>query len=426
MAEKRKGNIPIIIFLSILILVLIGGFVYCLQNLFTSNEVEGYTQQVREEEYLNAFIEDVENDRLETMDEVEVTYENSRLDYTDDAYPTFNGRKYTPENARGRIECILEIPKIKLRRGVYTGTIEDILWNLDLWMTTVANPDEILGQTKYIIYGHNAVSQELSFNRLQEVVVGDYFILTANDAVYLYDVTDFFAIWRELFTWDYVDNENIGKNKCYIATCGRGQYRYKDIVVEGTLRKKYTLSEWEKEKGEITADRVETIKKVEDTRPQMDLVVEMIGTDVHVTLNDPTGHPAQGEKIVVTDTDGIFLYENDETGEPITYETDENGQVTFPIEDLEKDTEYVIGTFDFKSDKYRSPSDVSFTLKSTIKESVIETKVVKEEAPQADKYFYIWIILISLSGILILLSVIMLIKMICEEVKVRRRLERKI
>ena len=445
--RQKRSDIPSIIILCILILILAAGFCFCLQNLLASKEVEGYSQQVKEERYLDAFISDAENSQVETevreeyleavigdienneketIDQTEVHYENSDLDYSDDNYPTWNGVKYTPDNAKGRIECVLEIPSIQLRRGVYTGTMYEIRFDQDLWMATVSSPDIILGKTRYIIYGHNAVSQELSFNRVQQVQVGDYFILTGTDAVYLYDVTDFLSMWRELFTWNYADNADIGSDKCYIATCGRGQYRYKDIVVEGTLRKKYTLSEWERAKNDIVSDRIETVTQVEDTRPRMELSAEVKSFSLIITLKDPKGNPRAGEDIVITDTDGLFLFENPETREAPVYKTDQDGKVSIPVEDFERNTEYVIGTYDFKDDEYRSPTDISFTLKFEAGKSsaatpetstTIVTKPVQEEAPQANKYFYVWVGILGLSGILILISIILLIRIIVSAVK---------
>lgn len=150
---------------------------------------------------------------------------------------TRDGITFTPDYAQGFLECVLEIPSVKIRRGVYSGTWEEIQYNLDIWMVTAARPDYEFGKTHYCIYGHNHTTQDLSFNRLKDVKVGETFTLTTEKKIYYYKVTNVFAEWRESVTTQYVDNFNLLKETCYIVTCGRNENRYKDIVVEGVLYK---------------------------------------------------------------------------------------------------------------------------------------------------------------------------------------------
>lgn len=66
-----------------------------------------------------------------------------------------NGVTYTPDFARGTLDCVLEIPSISLKRGVYTGTREEIEYDLSIWLTTAASSSLELGKTHYAIYGSN-------------------------------------------------------------------------------------------------------------------------------------------------------------------------------------------------------------------------------------------------------------------------------
>ncbi len=166
--------------------------------------------------------------------------------WDDKNYYVRDGITYTPDSARGTLLGVLEVDYAGIRRGVYGGTWEDIQYDLDIWMTTVARPDYELGKTHFAIYSHNHTVQDLSFNRLKDVVVGDVFTYTTKDGVYIYDVTRFFADWREIVTKDYVDNFSLPADKCYIISCGRNEYRYKDIVVEGTLRCVVSIADYEK------------------------------------------------------------------------------------------------------------------------------------------------------------------------------------
>ena len=108
--------------------------------------------------------------------------------------------------------------------------------DLDIWMVTAARPDYVAGVTHFAVYGHNHTIQDLSFNRLKDVCVGDVFTYTCGSDVYVYDVTSFFSDWRENVTAKYVDDFSLSPSLFYIISCGRGEHRYKDIVVEGTLR----------------------------------------------------------------------------------------------------------------------------------------------------------------------------------------------
>ena len=96
--------------------------------------------------------------------------------FSDDVYYSDGVTTYTPDYARGRIDCVLEIdkPDVRIRRGVYTGSWEEIEHDLAVWMVTAARPDYELGRTHYVILGHNTEAQELSFNRLKNVVFGDF------------------------------------------------------------------------------------------------------------------------------------------------------------------------------------------------------------------------------------------------------------
>lgn len=192
-------------------------------------------------------------------DESAPTYDFSDLDYEDANYYMRDGIVYTPDYAKGTIQCVLEVPTAGIRRGVYTGTWEEINYDLDIWMVTAARPDYTLGETHFCIYGHNHTAQDLSFNRLKDVEVGDAFYLTAESGRYTYRVTNVFAVSRDEATRNYVDNFSIGSDKCYIITCGRDDgvknYRYLDLIVEGTLEEQMPLLEYAKIRQQSEANK---------------------------------------------------------------------------------------------------------------------------------------------------------------------------
>ena len=171
----------------------------------------------------------------------------------DPNYLERDGVTYTPDYAKGYLAFVLDIPSAGIKRGVYGGTWDEIYYNLDIWMVTMGRPDYELGKTHMCIYGHNHTAQNLSFNEIDKVKKGDLFYIYANSGYYEYEVTDIAARTREDVTRNLVDNFSIGSDKCYILTCGRDYFlvdgkssRYKDVVVEGTLKEHMSLLEYAK------------------------------------------------------------------------------------------------------------------------------------------------------------------------------------
>lgn len=246
---------------------LIGGGVYLLCFSDEAKETqEGYARQQEEEtiadsylDYLMALAAEEEAgadegetgassgpaEEPDTRPEATISMDELYTMVEDDPnYYERDGITYTPEYAQGYLAFVLEVPTAGIKRGVYGGTWEEIYYDLDIWMVTLARPDYELGNTHLCIYGHNHTAQNLSFNNLAQVQVGDEFYLYAESGYYRYEVTGFFADWRSNITQNYVDNFSISSDKCYILTCGRNEYRYKDIVVEGTLAEHLTLKEY--------------------------------------------------------------------------------------------------------------------------------------------------------------------------------------
>ena len=221
-------------------------------------EPEAFMRQEEEENIADQFLEDVKkktNSKTETAArkvrkggkaQIFLEEENDPAmqkmlyaEFEDENYYMRDGRTYTPDYARGYLQCVLEIPDedVQIRRGVYSGTAEDIAYDLDIWMVTAARPDYVLGKTHYVIYGHNHTVQNLSFNRLRNTQVGDEFFLTDENGKYTYEVTCILKMTREDVTYRLADNFSLSSDYCYIVTCGRDDFRYYDLVVEGKLKK---------------------------------------------------------------------------------------------------------------------------------------------------------------------------------------------
>ncbi len=200
--------------------------------LFFSNR-EAFQRQEIEQSLADSYLKDLYGEKDSSTE-----LEKNEEEWEDNVWYVRDGIRYTPDYAKGFLECVLEIPSVKIRRGVYSGTWEEIQHNLDIWMVTAARPDYELGKTHYCIYGHNHTVQNLSFNRLKDVKKGELFKLTCEKGIFIYEVSEIFAWWREEVTEKLVDNFNLSANECYIITCGRGENRYKDLVVKGILQSK--------------------------------------------------------------------------------------------------------------------------------------------------------------------------------------------
>ncbi len=231
------------------LLFLIVGIV--LMGTFLLDTAEGLARIKKEDECVAHFLKKAE--AVETIPKTESDEQGDSVsqevkdteekdeNWTDDAYYERDGTIYTPEYASGYLECVLEIPSIRLRRGVYSGSWEEIRKNLDIWMVTAARPDYELGNTVYCIYGHNHPIQNLSFNRLEQLAVGDRFTLTSQTSILEYEVTAVYGKTREQTTTEIVDNFSLSPQDCYLITCGRGNYRYLDFIVQGTLVRRSAL-----------------------------------------------------------------------------------------------------------------------------------------------------------------------------------------
>ncbi len=247
------------------------------------------------------------------------TDDKEASEIVDNLYYRRDGVTYTPDYAKGTLDCVLEIPSISLKRGVYTGTRWEIEYDLSIWMTTAASPDLKLGETHYAIYGHNHLAQDLSFNRLKDVRIGDSFTLTKEGEVYHYLVSDILAEWRSTGRKRYALDMNQDPSLCYIFTGGRDHWlrdgrstRYKDYIVVGKLQGKYTASEWADRKKTDSGPAEQTVTFV--SRNLLKTILEVTaetdgqGARVTVSITDKGGRLIQEAALSLLNEDGNEVY----------------------------------------------------------------------------------------------------------------------
>lgn len=95
---------------------------------------------------------------------------------------TGNTRTY-----KGDIDSILVIDKINLQKAIIRGPDND--YNLDRYLFVTADQNSSLGIDNYVIYGHCSQTYGHSFNRLDELVIGDTFQVLQGTTAYEYVVT---------------------------------------------------------------------------------------------------------------------------------------------------------------------------------------------------------------------------------------------
>ena len=401
---------------------------------FRSEEVEGYVRQYREEQIAELYLQDIQeksrNENVSVQAEPEKTDEDVKkeesiapadqvdLNYTDDNYEVIGGVRYTPDYAAGQLDCVLEIPKIKMRRGVYTGTASEIQHDLDIWMTTTAHTDYVLGETHYCIYGHNSPTQSLSFNDLKHVGVGDIFLLTTEDYVYLYDVTDFYPQWRELVKKEITDNFSLSTDKCYIITCGRDQYRYKDIIVEGTLREKYTIDEWFGTEIEIVPKGPEVIPaNIVSVKEETSLRAFLQGEKLRLCLESKAGSPARGAELCIADSDGLFL-----KNYQWNFVTDQNGIVDVPVSAFQTGVYYTVGVLNVGDiEQYEMPADLEFMIENRSEQKELAVETVTSDISEMDSYMIIWGVMLIVTAILAVICAAQTCKIIYNAIKKKTR-----
>lgn len=96
---------------------------------------------------------------------------------------------------KGEIDSILVIDKINLQKAILRGPDND--YNLERYLFVTADQTSVLGVDNYVIYGHCSQTYGHSFNRLEELVIGDTFQLVQGTATYHYEVTDIQLELRE-------------------------------------------------------------------------------------------------------------------------------------------------------------------------------------------------------------------------------------
>lgn len=136
---------------------------------------------------------------------------------------------------KGEIDSILVIDKINLKKAIIRGEYND--YNLNRYYFVTADELAVLGRDNYIIYGHCSQTYGHSFNRLEELEVGDEFYLIQGAVTYNYVVSNIRRELRENAS-QYL---NTGENTVQLLSCEKKKvsgYPEKRLIIVTAKRLK--------------------------------------------------------------------------------------------------------------------------------------------------------------------------------------------
>ncbi len=141
----------------------------------------------------------LEEKQVDKTDVPEPDINISESDITDTDRTEYQRLSQNTENSnqyyKGTVDSILVIDKIDLAKAIIRGTEND--YNLSRYLFVTADQTSVLGVDNYVIYGHCSQTYGHSFNRLDEVQVGDSIQLIQGTDTYQYTVTNIQLELRE-------------------------------------------------------------------------------------------------------------------------------------------------------------------------------------------------------------------------------------
>lgn len=170
MKKKMKKSLPVVLFIFIVAIIFLIGYLIYREPYREADKRNDYEDQLIQE-YINS------EPTKEPLDQEE---EDSNVEYQ---FSDVNTYAY-----RGSVDSILVIDKINLKKAIIRGNdLSDNDYNLSKYYFVTADLTTTL-DGNYIIYGHSSKTYGHSFNRLDEMCVGDTFYILQNGTRYDYRV----------------------------------------------------------------------------------------------------------------------------------------------------------------------------------------------------------------------------------------------
>lgn len=171
-------------------------------------------RDLKEAVIIDEYLDEKEVDKtvVPKSDNVASEIDDTDIDSTEHQRPaknTANNKQYY----KGTVDSILVIDKIGLEKAIIRGTDND--YNLSRYLFVTADQTSVLGEDNYVIYGHCSQTYGHSFNRLDEMQVGDSFQLIQGTETYQYTITDIQLELRE----NASALLNTGSNTVQLVSC---------------------------------------------------------------------------------------------------------------------------------------------------------------------------------------------------------------
>lgn len=219
--KNKKALIFVIAILSVsLIFVSVYFFVY------PNYKINKYYKEEKKD--IDSFLDKINNIK-KIPEENEKTQETETLS---DSQEKTSGNYNTVES---EVKCVLYIPDISLEKAVYRGEND---YNLSRYRLVEGLIDMTLGETCYMIFGHDSYNKGASFSRLAELNAGAKIFLKYEGGERQYMVSAIDSVLPEevIYLIDY-DNADA----LYLVTCEKkklkGESDYRRRVLTCYLNK---------------------------------------------------------------------------------------------------------------------------------------------------------------------------------------------
>ena len=212
--------------------------------------------------------------------------------------------------------------------------------------------------------------------------------------------------WEQRFEYDleYVDNMSLEKELLYIFTCGRNEWQYKNVVIEGTLYDVYSIKDWNKNKTAYIekCKREMQGKYLEQQKEGILMDISSVGEELVVSLKTETNKMVTDVSIGVFNSDG-YLVEGFEN--PIQYKG-----TSVKIPKLEKGT-YCVGLYENNTD-YQDPAEYEITIdtRQVLKDVNTIDAVVSKEEEKTETTKLIAIVMMCCSSLMFIVMIVLRVK----------------
>ncbi len=135
-------------------------------------------------------------------------------------------------NIKNNYLLILEIPKIKLKKGIYPINSKDN----DISKSIIILKESNIDNNTILLASHSGTNNNAYFNNIKKLIKKDIIYIYMNNKKYTYEVTDIYYIEKN----GYLEiNYNL-ENKLILITCSTIDNK-KQLIVKSNLQEKNNI-----------------------------------------------------------------------------------------------------------------------------------------------------------------------------------------